>query len=187
MYRVLTYHQVMPDYLDFLCLYGRQIKPRNLGFCRFRTQVTIDNPTMGLDMPELNRSGCGYQMCYNLKTVARVSSPASNNFDSATFGYDNSGSAQWSIRQAAIHHQFDIEKGTALWIITKGDKDLKDRLSALTGPYGRPDARAFEEIPDSFQSTLATHLFLCQWSISEWDWYIEWLETMIDKEVVTLQ
>jgi hypothetical protein len=57
----------------------------------------------------------------------------------------NIKSNEWSIRQAAIHHQFDIVYGPALWIVTKGNKDIKERFKELTGKYG-DDARMSREV-----------------------------------------
>ncbi|KAF3934123.1 hypothetical protein ABW19_dt0210290 [Dactylella cylindrospora] len=171
--RIFSYHQVMPDYLDFLMLFGRQTTARNIGFCRFRAQSSLENPVKALNMPDLNRSGSGYQICYNLKTVGEVPKAPTQKTISMQ-------SREWSIRHAALHHQFDVGTGSALWIVTKGDLELKDRLSELTGPKGTPEAKNFDNIPNSFSSTLATHSYLCQWSAAEWDWYLEWMEDIVE-------
>jgi hypothetical protein len=89
---------------------------------------------------------------------------------------------EWPIRQAAIHHQFDVLEGTTLWLITKGNLDLKDRIQDITGKDGRPEDRAFGTSEECFKSSLAVHLMLCHWSTEEWRWYIQRLEAVIEEE-----
>src|SRR6187402_2626297 len=107
--RILRYHQVMPGYLDFMAVFGSQNENRDLRFSGFREQTSITKPSRALEMRNLGRSGRQFQLCYNLKAVACKSLP----------GTDLS-EQQWSVRQAAIHHQFDVEEGTTLWIVTQG-------------------------------------------------------------------
>jgi hypothetical protein len=43
-------------------------------------------------------TGCRYKVCYNIRWHMRTN-------------------AIWSIRQAAIHHQFDLGSGNQLWVV----------------------------------------------------------------------
>jgi len=165
--RILTYHQVMPVYLDFLGVFGVQDRPRDLRFSGFREQTLLGTPPRGPVLPDLGRSGRQFQLCYNLKAPFLKTVP----------------NKVWSIRQAAIHHQFDVVEGTALWVVTKGDRDLKERIEHMVGPQGRPEDRCFKTLADSFKSSLAVHLLLSNWSTEEWRWYIQSLEDMIDQSV----
>lgn len=168
--RILTYHQVMPCYLDFMSVFGRSKSARELRFSGFRAQTLLKNPAPDSAIPDLGRSGRHFQMCYNLKGVARV---------------PHGKSMLWSIRQAAVYHQFDIEKGTALWIVTKGNLEIKDRIKALTGKDGRTEDRAFDTPEQCLKSSLAVHLLHCHWSTEDWRWYVQFLEEQIDAEVGT--
>lgn len=170
--RLLSYHQVMTNYLDFISVFGSQSEPRDLRFSGFRELVSLNSRRKAPEIRSLGRSGRQYQLCYNLKGVCCLT-PAELRI----------GKKRWSIRQAAFHHQFDVEEGTTLWIITKGDKDLKDRIEDMTGPQGRPEDQAFGTIDECFKSSLAVHLLQCHWSIEEWRWYIQWLEAVIESEV----
>ncbi|KAH6699840.1 hypothetical protein BKA61DRAFT_582692 [Leptodontidium sp. MPI-SDFR-AT-0119] len=67
MSRILTYHQVMPAYLDFLSVFGSDIHPRDLRFSDFPEQTLLSNTPRGVIAPELGRSGRQFQMCYNIK------------------------------------------------------------------------------------------------------------------------
>ena len=164
--RILSYHQVMPSYLDFISVFGLQIEQRDLQFSGFRSQVTIRDREQPLEIQSLRRSGRLYQLFYNLKAVSSTTAET----------------YPWSVRQAAIHHQFDIDQGTALWIITEGGRDLKASIQKLTGSKGRPVDQNFTKPVDCFRSSLAVHLLLCQWSTEQWRWYIQWLESeMVEK------
>ena len=169
--RILSFHQVMPVYLDFLSVFGSQNEARDLRFSGFREQISLSATHRAL-IPELGRSGRQFQLSYNLKAVACKSA--------STVELTK---RQWSIRQAAIHHQLDVEAGTSLWVITQGHLFIKGRIEDMTAIHGRPDDRAFSTSEDCFRTSLTTHLLNCHWSIEEWRWYIQWLEEVIDKEV----
>lgn len=170
--RIASYHQVMPEYLDFISVFGQQSSPRELRFSGFREQVLLSKSVKGLSMPSLGRSGQQYQLCYNLKSVACLSAADTT-----------LKQKEWSIRQAAFYHQFDVGHGTTLWIVTKGDLEIKDRLQEMTGKDGRPEDRAFGTPEECFGSSLAVHLLYCHWSTEAWRWYLQWLEDVTDHEV----
>ncbi|KAL1966202.1 hypothetical protein VTN77DRAFT_4754 [Rasamsonia byssochlamydoides] len=155
----------MPAYLDFLSVFGLHKMPRELRFSGFREQSALSDPPAGPAAPSLGRSGRQYQLCFNLKGVARISDAKSSPREQV-----------WSIRQAAFHHQFDVLTGTTLWIIVKGNLQLKD----LTGKDGRREDRAFDRVEECFRSSLAIHLLNCHWSTEEWRWYLQWLEEVVD-------
>lgn len=170
--RVLSYHQVMPAYLDFISVFGSQDDPRDLRFSGFREQTLISQGSniRGPAVLSLGRSGRQIQLSYNLKAVACTS-------------LINAENKTWSIRQTAFHHQFDVENGKSLWIVTKGDLQIKDRIEEMTGQNGKPEDRNVSTLQDCFKFSLKSHLLCCHWSTEEWRWYIQWLEEMIDIEV----
>lgn len=172
--RILTFYQVMPTYLDFISVFGSQDDPRDLRYSGFREQTFITNggKPRGPAVESLGRSGRQYQLCYNLKGVA-CTSPADTTVKKK----------KWSIRQAAFHHQFDVKYGTSLWIVTKGDLEIKNRIEEMTGPVGRPEDRKVTTPEDCFHTSLSVHLLCCNWATEEWRWYIQWLEIVIDDEV----
>ena len=118
---ILSYHQIMPAYLDFMLVFGAQSDAKDPRFSGFREQIRLKNPNNIHSAPELGRSGKYYQLCYNLKSVQlKKESNEDIKLD------------EWSIRDAAIYHRFDVEYGTTLWVVTKGSKDLRDRYAELT-------------------------------------------------------
>ncbi|KAK2765344.1 hypothetical protein FQN54_008190 [Arachnomyces sp. PD_36] len=168
---VFTYHQVMPVFLDFIFVFGAQSDATDLRFSGFRQNTMMRDPPRRPSMPELGWSGRCFQLCYNLKGVTlKLKNSSDSTLD------------EWSIRQAAVYHQFDVVCGTTLWIVVKGREDLHQRFKELTGKDGRPEDKTFETVPDCLRSSLAAHLLYCQWSTESWRWYIRWLEEVIEGE-----
>jgi hypothetical protein len=169
--QILTFHQVIPAYLDFISVFGAQSDPRDLRFSGFREQRTLVDPPRGPAVEGLGRSGRQFQLCYNLKGVTCKEESTKTEL------------VQWSIRQVAIHHQLDVVTGTTLWIVTKGNLELLSRYKELTGKDGRPEDKSFGTVKESFRSSLAAHLLFCHWSTEDWRGYIRWLEEIVETEV----
>lgn len=168
--RILTHHQVMPDFLDFIFVFGVHSTPQDLFFSRFCEQTLLDYVPSIPTIPE--RSWSQYQLCYNLKGVSL-----------AYRSVEDYRMNEWSNRQAAIYHQFDVVHGTTLWIVAKGILDLHWRFKELTSETSPPDSNSFSNVQECFRSSLAAHLMYCHWSMEDWRGYIGWLEGVIEKEV----
>jgi hypothetical protein len=169
--RLLTYHQVMPEFLDFVSVFGNQDEPRGLKFSGFRQQCMIFNPPRLAHIPHLGRSGRQYQICYNLRAVVQKI----NKLDPL-----NPASNTWYPQQAAFHHQFDVCTGSSLWISAKGNLDIQGRLQKCTS--GR-DMLRLHSSEESFLASLEIHLVHCRWATEGWNWCLQWLEDVIDKQV----
>lgn len=170
---ILTFHQVMPDYLDFLFIFGLQGDPRDLRFSSFRQELTLrQDGVKAFSIGSLARSGRQYQLCYNLKGVTckyqNLSDPTAD---------------EYSIRQAAFYHRLDVVNGNSLWIVTKGGSDIQERFKELTGKKARAEDKSFGSPEECFRSSLSTHLLFCHWSTEDWRGYIRWLEYVIELEV----
>lgn len=63
---ILTFHQVMPEYLDFIHLFGLSGDPKDMLFTGFRSKISISSPD---EIAALARTGRRYQLCYNLRCV----------------------------------------------------------------------------------------------------------------------
>lgn len=175
---ILTYFQVMSGYIDFMSVFttkfGEQIDPSDLRFSGFKRRMTLSpspSAPQGLRLPQLGRSGRGFQLCFNLKCV---------------FLKKSTGPRvrwQWSPRQAAFHHQFDIDPGTTLWIMTAARNELEQRVQELVGESGQKSDRSLDSAERSFISSLAVHAMLAQWSSEDWRGYIRWLEQVLEEKV----
>lgn len=162
---VLSYHQTMPSFLDFLFSYGFQEFPQDFNFAGFRHDSRLNEVNRGLVLPELGRSGRNIQICFSLKSVER--SVTQKNWP-------------WSIRQTAVYHCFDVETARATWIVLKGNQRMKTRVKSATGLQGLSELSSFGTTNECFASTLATHLIFCDWAGENWRWYINFLEKFLD-------
>ncbi|KAI8624161.1 hypothetical protein F5Y19DRAFT_337129 [Xylariaceae sp. FL1651] len=167
--RILTYHQVMPTYIDFLLVYGAQEEDRELRFNSFRTRTTFVNPEPGSIIPDLNRSGRQHEICYNLKAVAPKDA-----------GKSQFVKKRWKIRQSAIYHRFDLGTASALWIIADPREAVKGIIGEILPEGATPKLFQFSTLPESFNSSLNTHLALAQWASDEWRWHLQSLEETVD-------
>ncbi|KAK5659027.1 hypothetical protein OQA88_1114 [Cercophora sp. LCS_1] len=161
---IFTYHGVMPAYLDFFDCFGLQSSPRDVRYSGFRKHVVLPRQGVAVPVDSLGRSGCQYQVAYNLKGVSL------------------NGTGGWSIRNAAFYHRFDVVSGRAVWIVTKGRKDVCDAYEDLTGEDGRADDTSFATGGKCFVSSLAPHLLFSRWSNDDWRGYMRELEEAVDDE-----
>lgn len=158
----LTYHQVMPAFLDFIFPFGKQIYTRDFFFGGFRHENRLVESDLGPNLPKLRRSGQEIRICYSLKSVERSDEPEEKH-------------APWSVRQAATYHSFDVETGAALWICVKGNDLIQDRIMTATEHLG-PNQRPFSTKERAFEETISTHLINCKWAGEQWRWYLNDLE-----------
>lgn len=165
----------MPAYLDFLSAFGSRTEASDLRFTGFREQTSLAKPPHAMVIRDLGRSGRQLQLSYNLKTVGRNLSPARNLLGQ-----------EWIFSQAAFHHQFDVEEGTSLWIITHRSASLRERMMEMISIDGRLADQAISTTDGYLRSSLSTHLLYCQWTIEEWREYVKWLEKEVNKEVSNL-
>lgn len=162
--RLLSFHQVLPGYLDFLHGFGAQDNARGKFFTGFHQQTMLGEDTR---LPQISDPvSHQYQLCYNLRGV--TSKPMPN------------GKVEWSVRQAAIYHQLDVVDGTTVWIVTKGGKDLLERFDNLAKS---PKKESFETPRACFRTSLDVHHMFCRWSGEDWRRYVDYLEDNLSSDV----
>src|SRR5436190_779183 len=163
---ILTYHQVMPTFLDFIFSYGRQQYAQDFHFSGFRHETRMSEPERRLEIPELDRSGRDIQVCYSVRSVERSESQQD---------------WPWSIRQTSVFHSFDFESGQATWIVVKGDQSMKNRIISATETQSTVEPNFFATHDQAFSSTFAAHSILCDWSGEDCRWYINFLEGSVQE------
>ncbi|KAK4208865.1 hypothetical protein QBC37DRAFT_324857 [Rhypophila decipiens] len=168
--RILAYHQVMPNYIDFLLVYGAQEEDRELRYGGFRTRTTLSNPHPGHVVPGLHRSGCQHEMCFNLKAVSQKEENPKDPF-----------APRWRIEQSAIYHRFHLKTGTALWIIGDPREAVKGMVGDVLPEGSLPRNFRFGTVVEAFISSLDIHLLLAQWASDEWRSHIQSLEATIER------
>ena len=151
----------MPGFLDFLYIFGNPTgMDPELKFSGFRTHSVLSGPHKGLAIDAMNRSGLRYQMCYTLKGIERKDD-----------GKEAGAGRMWKIRHGAFHHQFDVVKGTQLWIL--GDQKLTLWNLGSGQLHGeRKYPKHFSTFAQRFKTSLDMHLSYCQWAALDWRWYI---------------
>lgn len=158
---LLTYHQIMPDFVDFLFPFGKQARARDFHFTAFRQRTRLREKRQGLEIRDLRWSGRDFQVCYNLKSVEYSSSQPHR---------------PWSIRHCAVSHSFDVETGRSTWIMIKGNKLMQQRMVQATNHCGLLALREFQTLDRCFAASLVVHQILCDWLAENWRWYINFLE-----------
>lgn len=151
----------MPAFLDFVFPFGFQIDERDTHFGGSRFECSIDPQDREQRLPELGRSGFGFQQCYSLKSIE----PSRGN-----------QSWPWSMRRTAIYHAFDLERGSAKWIMLKANSLLQDRVNSTVGV---PEPPLQGQVANGFAMSLATHLVPCEWAAEHWRWYLSFIEQEI--------
>jgi len=156
----LTYHEVLPAFLDFIFPFGQQIYAQDFCFSGFCHEEQLAETTVPYSIPKLRRSGRTLRMCYSLKSVEK--SPHQVEWP-------------WSVRATATYHSFDVETRCALWISVKGNDLLEDRIMCATENL-KAQPNPFETKEKAFMESLSIHLINCKWSGEEWRWYLNFLE-----------
>ncbi|OTB01838.1 hypothetical protein M426DRAFT_323190 [Hypoxylon sp. CI-4A] len=170
---VLSYHQVMPPFLDLVFTCGRQEKVRDFHFTAFRHENYLGNEDLNsgrsFRLERLGRSGRQIQHCYNLHSVERSQSIPE---------------LGWSIRQTVVYHSFDIETGKSFWILIKGNDAIEKRITKATESARSPDMRAssHQTLTGSFGASLTTHVQIMEWCGEQWRWYINDVEDRLRKK-----
>lgn len=90
------------------------------------------------------------RLCYNLWSVEKSSSP------------------EWSIRQTAVYHSFDIDNGRSVWINIKGNKLMQERITQSVKSFSPLQASASKTNSGAFSATLHTHILIMEWSAENW-------------------
>lgn len=165
---ILSYHQVIPSFLDLLFTCGRQERPREFRYAAFCHENYLEkespatrNPNLMIE--SLGRSGRQIQHCYNLHSVE-------------CSGYMEE--KDWSIRQTVVYHSFDVETGASFWIFIKGNNVIEKRIMDATRSTRNTGmtARSHQTLFGSFSASLLSHTQILEWCSEQWRWYINDME-----------
>lgn len=166
---ILTFHQAMPSFLDFMFPFGRQLHGQDFQFGGFRSELRLSSTEKVISLPTLGRSGRGYRMCYSFRSIEDSKSQSQKNWP-------------WSMRQTSIYHAFDVESGRTTWIVVKGSELIRDRVKAATSPDRPSNLTTFESPSRALAASLATHLKFCDWSAENWRWYLNFLSEKLQQK-----
>jgi hypothetical protein len=161
---ILTYHQVMPSFLDHLFCYGERVFDQDCHFSGLHFEPRLSETHMDLCVPELNRSGRNIQICYSLRSPEQAR---------------RQENWPWSIRSATFYHSFDVVSSLSNWIVVKGSESMKKRMMSELDPSNAVQQHAFGTLNEAFTYTLSSHLIPCSWADENWRWYIDYMEEAI--------
>ncbi|KAK0712016.1 hypothetical protein B0H67DRAFT_542053 [Lasiosphaeris hirsuta] len=162
---IATNHQVDASFLDAVSTFGDQEEPKDLCLMNISSTHTLKTPQDKLvAIPELGRSGREIQVSYLLRSVE-----TKENRD-----------WPWQIRQAAVHHSFDVETGRSFWFTIKGNDLFSTRIKQSSSHLDIPSSASLDERENSvtyFRASLATHLVYLSWCDESWRQYINQVES----------
>ncbi|KAH8898453.1 hypothetical protein GQ53DRAFT_742487 [Thozetella sp. PMI_491] len=162
---ILSYHQVMPLFLDFIIPSG----PRGFqsaDYTGIRQHDTLfDSYEKRPRIRSLGRSGASIRHCFALQIPI---APAH-------------GGDQWRVRQTAVYYSFDLVTGRALWLVKDGGSDLGARLRRLAFQSDSFLAQHCSDVTTSFCASLQTHLEIMSWAAESWSGYARHLCAVADR------
>ncbi|KAK7958079.1 hypothetical protein PG996_010479 [Apiospora saccharicola] len=176
--RIMTYHQVSACFLNFITYVVPRTGKSDLGRGGFRSESHIRKPKYSLD--KLSRSGRHVHLSYIIKTVQR-----SKLKGKALPGPDSV--IEWIRPHAAIHHQFDLENGKSLWIVSSPlipepvegpTVKIKTQNTLWKNHLQEPLDRWVErgetfKVSTGFALSLQLHLKLADRAVSEYSSFVE--------------
>ena len=161
---LLSIFQTMPNFLEFVFPFGEQLYDYDFQFSAFRSDIRLGKDSTRGEYIDVLRSGKDFQMCYNLKTIESK----------------KADQWQWSARQAAIFHSFDVVTGQANWIIIKAKGNLRERLAEALRAAILAKQDIYEEMSTKFANSLMCHLVVVDWCAENWRWYVKYLEEQLE-------
>lgn len=106
--QVLTWHQVMPEIIEFLLEFRISERPTVFHHSGFRSEMNLSQDSNRLALRTLGRSGRKIRLCHILRTAERVN---------VTGGSSNRW--PWILRPTVTYHSFDIESQRSMWLVFK--------------------------------------------------------------------
>ncbi|KAI1807216.1 hypothetical protein F4811DRAFT_559992 [Daldinia bambusicola] len=161
---LLTHHQVMPSFLDFILTFCTRERP--VTHAIFRHENYLEKNSKRFSIPLLKRSGIQIQHAFNLLSVERADDIMEKN--------------QWPLRQVAAYYSFDVTNGRSLWIVLKGNPLIARRIVSAMEHQRRLRATAITDAETSFIAALEVHMIMIDWCSENWTEYIEHLEELVN-------
>lgn len=88
---------------------------------------------------------------------------------------DESPKSNWLLRHTTVYHSFDLQQGRSTWIIIKGNRSARERLT-FQPERERTDKVELEmNMVGQFRAALYSHLRVLE-TIENWGRYVDYLE-----------
>lgn len=155
---ILTHHQVMPSFLDFVFAFKGREKPLTQAFFRHESYLEQDDSVFHL--PSLGRSPIMIQHAFNILSVEQSEEKGK----------------PWPLRQTALYHSFDAQYGRSSWIVLKGDSSMRKRIPLAARDQADMKPAAMNSPARSFVASLHVHLVVLEWCAENWGDFIDDLD-----------
>ncbi|KAH9884066.1 hypothetical protein F4778DRAFT_800387 [Xylariomycetidae sp. FL2044] len=165
--RILSYHQVMPQFLDIVSSFGRIWAP---GLAQSYPAFACNmNDSVSVPLPQLGRSGRQLEICYNLKVMTGAG------------GSSQDGKKRYYIEQSAVYHQFDKDSGRSLWIIIDGGEKPERKEPSQLG-FMAKDPPVFSDTLSSLRAAFDLQLDYFRDAYQSFLPYISDLEEQLEQQ-----
>ncbi|RYP87656.1 hypothetical protein DL770_004735 [Monosporascus sp. CRB-9-2] len=155
---LLTHHQVMPSFLEFIFTFKGRERPFAQAFFRHENYLEEEDPAFSL--PVLGRSSMLIQHAFNVLSVEKSTDPGKS----------------WPLRQTALYHAFDVRYGHSLWIVLKGDSLMRKRIPEAASQQPDMKPASMSTPARSLVACLHVHLIILEWSAENWGDFVDYLE-----------
>ncbi|KAK7995767.1 hypothetical protein PG991_015234 [Apiospora marii] len=164
---LFSYLQIPESSLDYIFTFGRTPEAKDVSLTGFQAEDTFSLPSdRKIAIPSLGRSGSEIRMSYLLRVVEKA--------ESRTL------SSQWTVRQLAVYHSFDVMNGRALWMTVKGNEETKKHIRSAFGDKDsgmRPNSS--HGTPANFKATLRLQLLLLESCEENVRWHLNDVESAL--------
>lgn len=164
--RIFTYHQVMPEFIKNILMFGFREYAQAGVVTTLQTQNRITHLGHSLKIPELGRSGRSTELCYGLRSVERF--PVQTHWP-------------WSVRLCSLYSFFDVRSGQSTYIVLKADKVIEKLIRDSLETKHIPSSNELSFIQSGFIATLQVHELVAGWTQENWWGYIDFLESRLQE------
>lgn len=156
---LLTYHQVMPSFVEFCCEFVNREEAICKTLLRHEDYIVQRPPVC--ELPHLGRSGLQIQHAFNLLGLEEQKKPD---------GYT------WPFRHVTVYHSLDIKTGKMFWLIIKGNSVMQDLITSAEEKLLGYGPEEMKTPTDALAVSLQVQLQIFEWSTCHWNNYIDDLE-----------
>jgi hypothetical protein len=153
----------MSTFVDFVVTFKTRRDPISYAIFRHENYLEPHSPKFSLTARE--RSGVQIQHAFNLLSVERSRNEVELN--------------AWPLRQIALYHSFDVISGQTLFIVLKGNREMKTRIVEEIRTHQALQPSLLTDPVHSFKASLLVQLMALEWCAENWGEYIDVFEEKV--------
>jgi hypothetical protein len=157
--QILSYLQVLPAFVDHISSFGFREHNENCSMTGFQKAIR------SLEVPELGRSSLRTEHCFGLRAVERL--PRHSHWP-------------WAVRQCTVYHSFDVISAQSTWIVVKANRQL-EKLAREGMTAEKLPTNGQMPLTCSYKATFTMYELIAVWCGMNWQWYISFLENMLQE------